>query len=133
MKIISIREVKLSKEGLDIYDLRNQVQKYFNDKLSNTTVLNGHPGLIMIFICYLSDLNPQLGQFIKNYQSKWAYSQYRGFIPLPEESYIEIDKDFAESIKLRSSWKWIDPAWGELQADLTFDIEKLNEIAKNLI
>jgi len=129
-KMISIKEVKLSKEGLNAFDLRDEAMKYFNHALEDTVRIYGHPYLLSLFICYLGDLNPRLGRFVKDFSERYAYSKYHGLCPLPDESYIILDRKFAERINLKSYFKWIDKGRGDAIADITFNDEELRKIAE---
>jgi hypothetical protein len=45
-------------------------------------------------------------------------------------SYLYIDKDFAERISLNGDYEMIDPGWGDYWAELSYDKEALENLAK---
>jgi hypothetical protein len=66
----------------------------------------------------------------------WVGNEFRG--SGSEASYLLINKDFAEKIKLKGSFKWIDKGWGDYWSELEYEFEDNkqkeveNEKSKNI-
>jgi hypothetical protein len=86
-----------------------------------TTVIETNPFLIKKFIIELYEKNPIYIKYVKeivlNY---YKGNEYRG--GGGDRSYIILDKSFAEKIKIRGYFKWIDKAWGDARAELKYEL-----------
>jgi hypothetical protein len=88
-----------------------------NYKGQDTITITSNPYMIRKFI---EKLDNNYINYIKAFSFNFTYSQYRGRIPCPSQ--LQLDKEFAEKIKIKGFFKWTDKAWGSAIADLSYEL-----------
>lgn len=91
-----------------------------------TTVIESNPKKILDFIRQLKE-KPSYLKYVKSVTIRYSVgNEYRGWGGNVSE--IELDKEFAEKIKIRGVFRWIDKGWGDYYGELSYDLSSLEEL-----
>lgn len=121
MKWLEIQKKHFKWELDETYNIYKDVNKDY--KGGDIIVIKSSPSKIISFIEELYQINPEYIQYIKEVILRYSSSEYRGWGY--NTSFLHIDKNFANKIKLQGYFKWIDRGWGEFRAGLSYDLSNL--------
>lgn len=89
-----------------------------------TIIVVSSPKKILDFLKELSKINSYYLRYIKEFELRyWIGNKFRGWGG--DASRIIVDKEFANKIKLKGYYEWIDRAWGDYTSELQYDLSKL--------
>lgn len=91
---------------------------------SETTTVTSTPSKILKFLRELVSFNSEYLKFVKEFELRyWVGNEFRG--RGGDVSKLVIDKEFANRIKIRGCFRWIDRAWGDYYGVLEYDLSQL--------
>lgn len=96
---------------------------------SETIIIETSPRKILNFIKKLAEINPEYLNYVKKVVLRfWVGNEHRG--SGGDISILEVDKEFAEKIKIQGYFEWIDKGWGDYTSELTYDLSSLQKEVK---
>lgn len=121
-------ELEIEKKEIFSKRFSRVVITFRNKKFDNnnkTIKITTRSDRISDFLTEILKINESLLLNIKSIKIKYYLgNEFRRGVCL-SSSIIELDKNFAEEIKITGSFRWIDKRWGCSTAELSYDLSRL--------
>jgi len=121
MKWIDIQKEYFRMELDETYNIYKHVNR--NYKGGDIVIIKSSPSKIISFLEALYQINPEYLNYIKEVILRYSASEHRGWGY--NTSFLYVDQNFANKIKLQGHFRWIDRGWGDFSASLTYDLSNL--------